>query len=141
MSMCVSPSRMLLCKDLLDQEGFTFLELILVIVLLSTLLSVATLNYSSLQEQTLTDLAQADLQVLRAAIKSYYIKHQTYPDSLNALIINPNERYLDELPRDKFGSGETYGYSKDQRKIWSRGPDRVDDHGVEGKDIVLTFGP
>lgn len=122
------------------QEGFTFIELILVILLLSTLLSVAVLNYSSLHEQTLTDLARADLHVLRAAVKSYYLKHQTFPDSLNALVSNPNEHYMDELPQDKFGSG-SYGYDKNQRKLWSRGPDGVDDHGTDGKDIVLSFQP
>lgn len=124
-----------------SQAGFTFIELILVILLMSTLLSVAMLNYSSLQEQTLTDLARTDLQVLRAAIKAYYIKHQAYPDTLNSLVSNPSEQYMDELPTDKFGSGGNYGYDKTQRKIWSRGPDGMDNRGADGKDIVLILRP
>lgn len=123
------------------EKGYTFIELMLVVMLLSILATIAVLNYSDLQQQTTTDLAWADLKVLRAAIRAYYMKYQNYPADLATLQSNG---YIDEIPKDKFSPKNIYlytaGTSTTQCKLWSRGPNGIDNSGG-GDDLNLTFGP
>lgn len=123
-------------------EGFTFLELIIVVLLLATLASVAMLNYSGLQETATQDLVKTDLQVLRAALRSYYLEKTTFPTSLNQLVA---DKIMDELPDDKFagGSGVIYRYqliSANSARLWSVGPNKADNSG-SADDIVLQVSP
>ena len=83
-----------------EQSGFTLVEMIFVVLLLSTLLTMVSLNFSGLQEQTTLEIVNVDLKVIRTAAKSYYLDRNAFPSSLNDLT-----GYLDELPEDKFLNG------------------------------------
>ena len=123
-----------------EQSGFTLVEMIFVVLLLSTLLTMVSLNFSGLQEQTTLEIVNVDLKVIRTAAKSYYLDRNAFPSSLNDLT-----GYLDELPEDKFlnGSGTKYRLSStgSSCKVWSVGPDRNNDNGDSNKDVVLSFSP
>ncbi|HYH03922.1 MAG TPA: hypothetical protein VEC37_12525 [Bacillota bacterium] len=123
-------------------EGFTFLELIFVVLLLATLASVAMLNYSGLQEGTTRDLVKAELQVLRAALRSYYLEMNTFPADLNQLV---TDKIMDGLPDDKFieGSGVSYRYqrnSSSSAQVWSVGPNKAN-NSSSADDVVLQVFP
>lgn len=124
------------------EAGLTFLELIFTVLLLATLASIAMLNYGELQQDTVRELAGTDLKVIRAALRSYYLDHGTFPDNLARLV---EVKLLDAVPDDKFldGSGTKYHYqlmSASSAKLWSVGPNRVDNTGL-ADDEVLQVSP
>jgi prepilin-type N-terminal cleavage/methylation domain-containing protein len=106
-------------------NGFTFLEMILVIFILTIVASIAMLNYSGLQQATVNDLVKTDLKVLRAALRSYHLENDDFPATLDELV---TQHFLDENPVDKYlsGGGATYRYQRDSADsctVWSAGPD------------------
>ena len=121
--------------NITTEEGFTFLELVVVILLLSILVTVASLHYSGLQEETTKDLVRIDLKVIQTALKSYHLENGDYPASLQILV---DDGFLEDMPVDKFvsGTGSSYLYQKNASSftLWSRGPNGVNDNGA-GDDI------
>jgi hypothetical protein len=65
--------------------------------------------------------AQARLTLARLAIHAFRKDTGVYPQSLQELA----PKYLPQVPRDPFGSGETLRYKRDDKryKLWSIGPD------------------
>jgi general secretion pathway protein G len=128
-----------------NEAGFTLIELVFVVLILSVLVSIATLTYSNFQNRATTDLVWVDLKVIRAAARTYYMNHQTFPSDIQNLVDNG---YLDELPGDKFAPVNPYKsklLAPDSFEIWSLGPNGVDDNGINDggvhDDLALTFGP
>ncbi|HHZ19624.1 MAG TPA: prepilin-type N-terminal cleavage/methylation domain-containing protein [Firmicutes bacterium] len=119
-----------------NEKGFTFIELITVVLLISVLATIAMLNYSGVQRQAKTDLVNADLKILRAAVRAYCLDHNNPPPDLNRLA---EEGYIDENPDDKFApAGTKYSLqtSMNSIKIRSVGPDGIID---TSDDIVIDF--
>jgi type II secretion system protein G len=87
-------------------SGFTLIELIVVMVIVSLLVTIAAPRYfGSLQKSKETALRQT-LAVTRDALDKYYGDNGKYPDSLDALI---SKRYLRTLPVDPItGSNSTW---------------------------------
>lgn len=94
------------------------------------------------------EVAQLDLRELKAACTVYKISTGGYPESLAALL-EPLPDYeegalpRDALPVDPWGNGYHFamevppGKSKPRPKLWSSGPNGVDENG--GGDDVLKF--
>lgn len=77
--------------------GFTLIELMVVMAVIATLMTIAMPRYfSSLENSKDTTLAQS-LSVMREALDQYYGDRGRYPDSLEQLVA---ERYLRSLPVD-----------------------------------------
>ena len=81
------------------EQGFTLLELMIVMVVIGILAAIAipayTNNIRSAKEATL----RADLHVMRGAIDSYTIDKQKAPQSLDDLV---QAGYLKSMPVDPF---------------------------------------
>ena len=78
-------------------RGFTLIELIVVMVIVSLLATIAAPRYfGSLQKSKEAALHQT-LVVTRDALDKFYGDHGKYPDSLDDLIA---KRYLRSLPED-----------------------------------------
>jgi len=78
-------------------RGFTLIELMVVMVIVSLLITLAAPRYfGSLQKSKETALRQT-LAVTRDALDKYYGDNGKYPDNLDALI---TKRYLRSLPID-----------------------------------------
>ena len=60
------------------------------------------------------------------ALRAFELETGELPSSLTALV----PRYLDAIPSDAF-DGQPLRYSREQRKLWSVGSNRVDDGGVD----------
>ena len=77
--------------------GFTLIELIVVLTIVSLLLTLAAPNYfQSIQRSKETALKQ-NLATLRDAIDKFYSDQGKYPDALAELA---SKRYLRALPQD-----------------------------------------
>ncbi|MEI7535560.1 MAG: prepilin-type N-terminal cleavage/methylation domain-containing protein [Comamonadaceae bacterium] len=86
------------------QSGFTLIELMVVMVIVSILIAVAAPRYfGSLQKSKETALHQT-LAVTRDALDKFYGDKGKYPDSLDALI---TQRYLRSLPVDPITDSST----------------------------------
>jgi type II secretory pathway pseudopilin PulG len=90
------------------EEGFTFLEMVFVVLLLATLATIAVLNYSGVQHDTAKELVGVDFKVIRAALRSYYLENKSFPATLEDLVTS---NYLSEQPFDKLDPRQTALYS------------------------------
>ena len=81
------------------EEGWTLLELMVVVALIMILATMALVQYrnsvTSAKEATL----RGQLFIMRDAIDQYYADKGKYPDSLQTLV---SESYLRAMPRDPF---------------------------------------
>jgi general secretion pathway protein G len=79
--------------------GFTLIELIIVMAIISTLIMIAVPLYISAIKQAREAVLKEDLHVMRAAIDSYTMDKQKAPQSLEDLI---TDGYLKAVPEDPF---------------------------------------
>lgn len=79
------------------RAGFTLVELLIVMAIIATLMTIAVPRYfSSLESSKETALRQS-LAVMREALDHHYGDTGRYPDSLEALV---EKRYLRQMPVD-----------------------------------------
>jgi len=77
--------------------GFTLIELIIVLAILSLLLTIAVPRYFTHVERTKEATLKQDLNVMRDAIDKFYGDKGRYPDSLDELV---SQRYIRNIPVD-----------------------------------------
>ena len=82
-----------------QDAGFTLIELIIVMAIISTLIMIAVPLYISAIKQAREAVLKEDLHVMRAAIDSYTMDKQKAPQSLDDLI---TDGYLKAIPEDPF---------------------------------------
>lgn len=110
------------------RKGFTLVELLLILFLVSLLASlvmpVATRSIDQAKESTLKE----DLFVLRKAIDSYYANTGHYPENLSLLV---EKRYIRKVPIDPITGSMNSWVEKPAEGI---GEGVIDVHsGAEGK--------
>jgi len=82
-----------------SENGFTLVELLLVLFVVALLASlVAPVATRSIQQARESSLKE-DLHVMRKAIDDYYTDNNRYPESLQQLV---EKRYLRKIPVDPF---------------------------------------
>lgn len=79
------------------QSGFTLIELMIVMAIISILAVVAIPSYLGAVRQAREAVLKEDLHVMRSAIDSYTADKQKAPQSLDDLV---QEGYLREIPED-----------------------------------------
>ncbi len=136
-------------------NGFTLVELMVVIVIIGLLATVVAINVLPTQDRAMGEKARADIAVLETALETYRLDNLTFPESaegLNALLTPPAslarpERYREggyirRLPEDPWGN--PYQYQRPGRDgrpfdIYSLGADGRE--GGEGNDADIgTWG-
>jgi len=130
------------------REGFTLVELMVVIVIIGLLATVVAINVLPSQDKAMVGKARADISVLEQAIETYRLDNLTFPDDLQALVSAPAglarpERYrqggyVRRLPEDPWGN--PYQYRRPsahggQFDVYSFGADGRE--GGEGNDADL----
>jgi len=87
-------------------QGFTLIELMIVMVLIVTLASIGLTVYGNSVTRAKEATLKEDLFRMRDAIDQYYADRNKYPASLETLV---EEKYLRSLPVDPFtNSAETW---------------------------------
>src|SRR3990170_7821895 len=67
------------------EQGFTLVELMVVIVILGLLATVVMINVLPSQDRAMTTKARADIATLEQAMEMYRLDNMRYPPSLEAL--------------------------------------------------------
>lgn len=133
-----------------SQNGFTLVELMVVIFILGLLTTVVVINVLPNQDRALVEKARVDIATMGSAMEQYRLDNLTYPgasDGLNALISAPATLaqparyrpggYIKKLPNDPWG--RPYQYSVPGREgafdIYSLGADGAPGGEEENADI------
>jgi prepilin-type N-terminal cleavage/methylation domain-containing protein len=69
------------------RRGFTFIEILVVMIVLGILASLAILKYIDLRHRALSASATADLQTVRLAAYSSWYEHNVWPGEVGAGVI------------------------------------------------------
>ena len=87
-------------------QGFTLIELMIVMMLIVILASVVLVQYGNAITRSKEAVLKEDLYRMRNAINEYYADKNKYPASLDTLV---EEKYLRSVPEDPFtNSSETW---------------------------------
>jgi general secretion pathway protein G len=79
------------------EEGFTLVELMIVMAIIGILAVMAIANYKTTIRHAREAVLKTDLQTMRAAIDSYTMDKQKAPQSLDDLV---QDGYLKAIPED-----------------------------------------
>ena len=101
-----------------NQAGFTFVEVMIVLVVIGILVTLATPSFTTSVHRAREAALRENLFVLRDVIDQHYADNGTYPPALEALV---EKRYLRKIPKDPITGSES---------TWILVPD-TDEHGVE----------
>jgi general secretion pathway protein G len=82
-----------------SQQGFTLVELMIVMFIISILLAIAVPSYISSVRHAKEAALREDLRTMRSAIDSYTVDKQKAPQSLDDLV---QAGYLKSMPVDPF---------------------------------------
>jgi len=127
------------------RQGFTLMELLVVLGILVLLIAIVTPRIIGTQEKADKKAAQIQLGMFKGALEHYQLNMKGFPaaeQGLKALVSKPSDEdgntganwdgpYLDEIPKDPWGNEFQYEYPPVHGKgknpdIWSYGPDGED---------------
>lgn len=81
----------------MNQSGFTFVEIMIVLVVIGILLTLAQPSFTTSVLRAREATLQENLFIFRDVIDQYYADHEEYPPTLEALV---EARYLRKIPKD-----------------------------------------
>jgi len=98
------------------KRGFTIIELLIVIAVISILIGIALPRFKGMQEEGNIAKAKGELRTLQTAVESYYIhNNNAYPATgsaaLQTALAAAKPNIIDYVPTDPFsGTGADYVY-------------------------------
>jgi len=135
------------------EEGFTLVELMVVIVIIGLLATIVAINVIPATDKARIEKARADISVIEQALEQYRLDNLTYPDQmqgLQALLSAPAglaqpERYrrggyIKKLPDDPWGRAYLYKVpgQKGAFDIYSLGADGQPGGAEDNADIYSS---
>ena len=130
-----------------SQDGFTLIELMVVILIIGLLATIVVQNLRSATDKAKRVKAQADISQIKSALDRYYLDAGSYPTSdqgLPALIAAPTNGndpkdwggpYIERIPLDPWGHPYIYQSDGNEYLLKSYGADGVE--GGEGKNADI----
>lgn len=123
----------------IPRQGFTLMEVLLVLMILVVLASMAVTIFGGTQDQALKDAAKGEVGVFKSAINLYKFHTKNYPGDLEDLVNKPSDSkaaerwhgpYLDKAPIDpwdnKYKIAQPGKHNTETFDVWSTGPDGQD---------------
>jgi general secretion pathway protein G len=130
-----------------SQDGFTLIELMVVILIIGLLATIVVQNLRSATDKAKRVKAQADISQIKSALDRYYLDAGSYPTSdqgLPALMVAPTGGndpkdwggpYIERIPLDPWGHPYIYQSDGNEYLLKSYGADGVE--GGEGKNADI----
>jgi general secretion pathway protein G len=91
------------------ENGFTLVELMVVLVILGLLATIVIINVLPAQDRAMTGKAKADVALLDQGLELYKLNNLTYPNSGEGLQALVTKGVIKKLPKDPWG--RPYAYS------------------------------
>lgn len=103
-------------KKIRGQRGFTLLELMIVVAIITILAGILIPNFTHARAQAQTAACEANLREIATAFELYYADNQVYPAGSNTKIIattisNGGVNYLNTVPQDPSAASTTANYT------------------------------
>lgn len=107
-----------------NQQGFTLIELMVVVIILGILAAIAIPRYMNKKQDAIDARKAADIKVLQNAVDMYYFDNGEYPEANTAA--NPPEtdfhplvaeKYLQDMPSDPIKGDSKYYIIDDDGKV------------------------
>ena len=132
-----------------SEQGFTLIELMVVIVILGLLAAIVTFNVLPLGDRGKITKAKADIATIESALDLYKLQNDGYPsttDGLQALVSPPADvdaskyqrgGYIKKLPNDPWGRPYLYAAPGQHGEVdvWTLGADKKE--GGEGPNADI----
>ena len=132
------------------EEGFTLVELMVVIVIIGLLAAIVTFNVLPAGDKGKITKAKADISTIEGALEMYRLQMNGYPTTsqgLQALVTAPagvnaaeyqKGGYIKKLPNDPWGRPYLYASpgQHGEADVWSLGADGKE--GGEGANADIT---
>jgi general secretion pathway protein G len=122
-----------------NEEGFTLVELMVVIVIIGLLATVVVINVMPATDRAAVTKAKADLATLEQGIEMYRLTNLTYPTSEQGLQALVQSGQVRRLPNDPWGNSYHYaapGRQGQPFELFSLGADGRE--GGEGNDADIS---
>lgn len=134
-------------KFVLRQQGFTLIEVMVVVVILAILAAIIVPRIMSRPEQARAVKAKTDIMAIENAMEMYKLDNGFYPSNaqgIDALVTKPSGEpvpqmwqsggYLKTVPQDPWGHAYHYANPGKHSEIdlWTDGPVSGSDKGVVG---------
>lgn len=132
-----------------DEDGFTLVELMVVIVIIGLLAAIVAFNVLPMGDKARVEKAKSDISTIDQALEMYKLQNLHYPstsDGLQALVKAPGSAdpsryqaggYIKKLPADPWG--RPYQYASpgphSEADVWSYGGDGKE--GGQGVDADI----
>ncbi len=131
-----------------SQDGFTLIEIMVVILILGLLATIVVQNLRGAADKAKRTKAQADIAGFKTALDRYYLDNGSYPTTdqgLQALVSAPTTGripanyesggYIQSLPKDPWGNPYFYQSDGSSYALKSFGADGVE--GGEGNNADI----
>ena len=125
-----------------SQQGFTLIEILVVMAIIAMLAVMVAPNIFNQQAGAQRDAAMSQISSLEAALDTYRLDVGEYPDTLEGLTENDSGRaawngpYLRrDVPKDPWGNDYVYDSNGREFTLISYGPDG--EQGGEGDDADI----
>ena len=105
-------------------RGMTLVEIIVVITILALIMGAVAVAVIPQLEQSRIDRAKLDIGNIQSALKIYYAKKGSYPDTGAGLKALVDGQMLEKIPMDPWEQPYNYLLEGNKPIISSSGPDR-----------------
>lgn len=120
-----------------EEEGFTLVELMVVLVIIGLLATVVIINVLPSQDKAMVQKAKADIALIDQALEMYKLNNLTFPDASQGLQALVTQGVIKKLPNDPWGRRYRYANpgTHGAVDVSSLGADGVEGGEGENADI------